>query len=212
MVAHLQPEHEYWIPPQQILEGDTIVLMPLQAEYLDEITALGTDARIWERLPYNRQEEATHRQYLLHSLHEMRRGALHAFVIIQKNTGKIAGMTRFFHLNPAHRQLEIGSWLHPDYWKSGINTEAKLLLLQFCFEHLNTVRVQFRTDACNLRSRKALESMGAMPEGIFRNERIREDGTCRDCAFYSILDREWSDVKTRLEHKLLHYRNWQMAS
>lgn len=212
MVALVHPETDFWIAPDTLIEGENIRLIPLQPEYIDTLTSLGDCAQIWENFPVSRQHPEVHRRYLLHSLAEMWRGHLHIFVIEIKATGLIAGTTRLFHLNREHRQLEIGSWLHPDFWKSGINTEAKYLLLKFCFQHLNTVRVQFRTDATNTRSRQALEKMGASLEGIFRNERIREDGTSRDCAFYSILDREWLGVQAMLESRLNRYNNWQMAS
>ncbi len=182
---------DFWISPETKLVGERISLLPMEYEHLELIADLGRDPRIWESFPADRSDPSVHFRHLTNGFVAMKRGEQQAFCIQIKNTGQIAGVTRLFHLDPKNRQLEIGSWLHPDFWRSGINTEAKFLLLQFCFENLETVRVQFRTDANNQRSRVALDKIGATFEGIFRNERIREDGSTRDAAFYSILDREW---------------------
>lgn len=212
MVALVHPETEHWIPADTSLEGPRIRLLPLDTYYFDTLIKLGENAEIWKNFPTCRRNPEVHRKYLVHTLSEMMRGEQHAFVIEMKETGQIAGMTRFFHLNREHRQLEIGSWLHPDFWKTGANSEAKYLLLKFCFQNLQAIRVQFRTDATNQQSQKALEKLGAVLEGIVRNERIREDGSVRDCLIYSIIDREWLGVQAQLEEKLNRYQNWQQAS
>ena len=98
-----------------------------------------------------------------------------------------------------HKKLEIGStWLHPDYWATAINPECKLLLLTYCFEVLQAVRVQLKTDEKNMRSRKAIEKIGGQFEGILRNDMIRDNYTKRNSAYFSIIDDEWKDKKARL--------------
>ena len=100
---------------------------------------------------------------------------------------------------PKHKKLEIGStWLHPGYWATEINLECKLLLLTYCFEELKAVRVQLKTDENNIRSRKAIEKIGGQFEGVLRNEIIRDNGTKRNSAIYSIIDEEWTAKKERL--------------
>ncbi|KIN32466.1 MULTISPECIES: GNAT family N-acetyltransferase [Bacillus] len=125
------------------------------------------------------------------------------FVIIHRKTGKMVGTTRFLYMSSASRSLEIGwTWFHPSVWGTSVNTECKFLLLQYCFEQLKTIRVQFKTDERNIRSQKAIERLGAVKEGILRNQMIRKDGTFRNSVFYSIIDSEWPSVKQHLEQRL----------
>lgn len=126
-------------------------------------------------------------------------GEQYPFTIFYKPEQKIIGSTRLTELQPSHLRLEIGwTWMHPDYWHTGINLECKLLLLTFCFEHMHTHRVQFRTDVRNIRSQKAIEKIGGVREGIFRNDMIRDDGSRRDSVYYSIIEEEWATAKTNL--------------
>ncbi|RIX51521.1 N-acetyltransferase [Paenibacillus nanensis] len=126
-------------------------------------------------------------------------GAL-PFVIIDQASSRIIGGTRFYDISAQNRSLEIGStWLTPSAWRTKVNTECKYLLLKHCFETLGTIRVQLKTDLRNERSQRAIERLGASKEGVLRNHMILPDGYIRDSVYYSILDREWPDVKRRLE-------------
>jgi RimJ/RimL family protein N-acetyltransferase len=80
-----------------------------------------------------------------------------------------------------------------------VNTEAKYLLLHHAFERLGCIRVQFKADARNERSIRAIERLGAVREGVLRKHMILPDGTIRNSVFFSILDDEWPRVKSRLE-------------
>ena len=112
-------------------------------------------------------------------------------------------MTSYLDIRRNDRGLEIGStWLTPPVWRTPINTECKYLLLRHAFEELGCVRVQLKTDERNARSRKAIERLGAKPEGILRKYQMLDNGYPRNTAIYSIVDSEWVEVKTRLE-KLL---------
>ncbi|MDJ1499626.1 GNAT family protein [Xanthocytophaga agilis] len=102
-------------------------------------------------------------------------------------------------IQPKHKKLEIGfTWMHPDYWGSSINTECKFLLLHYCFEHLDIQRVHIKTDETNTRSRKAIEKIGGQFEGIIRNDMVRDNGTKRNSASYSIIDQDWQHIKAHL--------------
>jgi N-acetyltransferase len=205
---HINP----WIAPNTVLEGSQVLLKPLESTHFQDLIALGREEKIWESFPSSRSDEFKHYIHLSESLDGMSLGSQHAFVIIEKSSGEIAGMTRLYHLSKSNRQLEIGSWLHPNFWGMGINTEVKYLLLALCFEELKTIRVQFRTDKTNIRSCRALEKIGANLEGIIRNERIREDGTFRDAAIFSILDQEWMQTKNTLLKKMNQYQLLSLAS
>ena len=99
--------------------------------------------------------------------------------------------------------LEIGySWVTPAAWGSGANTEAKLLLLAHAFEGLGCLRVEFKTDARNERSRAALAAIPATFEGVFRKHMLVRGGERRDSAWYSVIDDDWPAVKAALETRV----------
>ena len=117
--------------------------------------------------------------------------------------GRVVGSTRFLALRPEHRSLEIGwTWLHPDAWATGVNVEAKLLMLRHAFETWGCRRVELKTDARNDRSRGAMEAMGAVFEGIHRKHLLVRGGENRDSAWYSVLDDEWPAVERGLTERL----------
>jgi RimJ/RimL family protein N-acetyltransferase len=118
-------------------------------------------------------------------------------------TGKLVGSTRYLALRPEHRGLEIGwTWLAPAHWQTGANVEAKLLMLEHAFESLGCLRVEFKTDSRNERSRAALAALPARFEGIFRKHMLVRGGERRDSAYYSIIDEEWPEVKVNLGRRI----------
>ncbi len=128
-----------------------------------------------------------------------RRGGSFHFATCDADTGRPLGSTSFCTPRPEQRAVEIGwTWLTPSAWGSGANAEAKLLQLRYAFEALGCIRVEFETDECNGRSRKALEAIPAQFEGVLRDWRVLADGSRRSSAYYSILDSEWPLAKARL--------------
>jgi RimJ/RimL family protein N-acetyltransferase len=116
---------------------------------------------------------------------------------------RVVGSTRFHEVHPEHRRLEIGmTWYARSEWRSGANVDAKLLMLGHAFERLEYRRVEFKTDARNERSRRALEALPAQFEGVFRKHMLVRGGETRDSAYYSIVDDEWPDVRTNLERRI----------
>ncbi len=191
-----------WLSPPIFLLGDTVTLEPFDIDHLEDLIDLGRDERIWEFFPVNLSDAQLHRHHLLNALYQRDEGEHYPFVVRVRATGRLAGYTRLFNIFPMHRKLEIGSWLHPDYWGTGINAESKYVLLRHCFEALDTVRVQFKASNTNLRSLRAIEKLGATFEGLVRNDRILPDGSCRHAACYSILTEEWPAVKSKLLHRM----------
>jgi RimJ/RimL family protein N-acetyltransferase len=107
------------------------------------------------------------------------------------------------NIDRVHHRLEIGStWLTPALQGAGYNTEAKRLQLTHAFERLGCVRVEFKTDSLNERSRGALLGIGATFEGIFRDHMLRHDGTHRHSAYYSVVEDEWPRVRAHLDARL----------
>ncbi|HEX2301976.1 MAG TPA: GNAT family protein, partial [Gaiella sp.] len=110
---------------------------------------------------------------------------------------------RFLALRPEHGCVEIGwTWLHPSAWGTGVNVEAKLLQMRHAFETWRCRRVEFKTDALNDRSCRALESLGATFEGIHRKHMLVRGGENRDSAWYSVTDDDWPAVRERLGTRL----------
>jgi len=125
------------------------------------------------------------------------------FAVEEPNTGRIVGTTRIYGIDEINKSCEIGSTFYAeDMQGSGLNSRVKYALLAYCFEERGMIRVQFKTDKDNIRSQKALEAIGAVKEGIMRNERIRSTGKPRDAAVYSIIDEEWPKVKELLINRM----------
>jgi RimJ/RimL family protein N-acetyltransferase len=128
------------------------------------------------------------------------RGGDLPFTVFYKATGKAIGATRFMEIRREHRGLEIGgTWYAPAYQRTRVNTECKYLMLKHAFEVLRCIRVQFKTDLRNERSQRAIERLGAQKEGVFRNHMLTPAGHIRSSVYYSIIDSEWPEIKTRLE-------------
>ena len=122
------------------------------------------------------------------------------FAIVEPDKGRAVGSTRYLNIRPEHRSLEIGwTWLGQEWQRTGVNTEAKWLLLRHAFERLGCRRVEFKTDARNLRSQRALERIGATREGVLRKHMIVQDDHSRDSVYFSVIDDDWPDVAERLQ-------------
>jgi RimJ/RimL family protein N-acetyltransferase len=116
---------------------------------------------------------------------------------------RTVGMTRFLRIDRENQWVEIGgTWLDPALWRTPINTETKYLLLRHAFENEAVHRVQLQTDLRNERSQRAIVRLGAVREGVLREDVRLSDGAFRSSVYYSILTAEWPAVKSRLESYL----------
>ena len=133
------------------------------------------------------------------------------FAIVSQ--GRVVGTTRFLRMEHWSRLddrppdvphvVDIGwTWLKASAQRTGVNTEAKFLMLRHAFETWRVFRVAIKVDAPNQRSRRSVESLGAKLDGIRRADRLAADGTLLDSAWYSIVQDEWPAVKARLEARL----------
>ncbi|MEK6510864.1 GNAT family N-acetyltransferase [Myroides odoratimimus] len=189
-----------WIPYPTVLEGTTVDLIPLEKGHLEELYQASADKELWRLVPTDCSDRDTFYDNYQNALIAREKGLQYPFVIIDKRTQKIIGSTRFFEMYEADKKLEIGwTWITQEYWGSVVNLECKLLLLTYCFEVLKTNRVQLKTKDTNIRSRKAIEKIGGVFEGILRKDKIQNDGTTRNAAYYSILDDEWGISKEKIQ-------------
>ena len=194
---------QQWINHPIILTGTTVDLIPLEKEHFEELFTVASDKELWELIPTDCSEEKTFYAAYNFALAERDKGNQYPFVILHKATNKLIGSTRFFEIFPNDKKLEVGwTWITKQFWGTEINLECKFLLLTFCFETLKANRVQLKTKDTNIRSRKAIEKIGGVFEGILRKDRIQNDGTTRNAAYYSILDDEWKQAKQKILSQL----------
>jgi len=189
-----------WISHPTILEGRLVQLHPLEEKHFDELHAAAADKKIWEFYTGDWSVRETFNRVYNGSLKLREKGFEYPFVISLKANGKIIGSTRLMDIGSFDKRIEIGgTWYMPEYWATAINPDCKLALLTFSFESLHAKRVQLKTQHDNFRSRKAIEKIGGKFEGIIRNHMLKDDGTFRSSAYYSILDEEWPEVKKNLQ-------------
>ena len=121
--------------------------------------------------------------------------------------GRAVGMTSYMNIDASNKRVEIGStWIGRDAQRTGLNTEAKRLLLAHAFDKLDCIAVEFRTHAMNQQSRRAIERLGAKLDGILRNHMVIPNGSLRDSAVYSILPHEWPAVRANLDWQLKRHK------
>jgi RimJ/RimL family protein N-acetyltransferase len=204
------PEAWYALP---VLSGRLIRLEPLAVEHAPGYLAAagtGSDAAEvfrWLSPPGGALREplslADAEQDILEALAARARGYRFAYAQIDAVTGEVAGTTSYYEVNPALRALGIGhTWLGRRWWRTGHNTESKLLMLTHAFETLGAARVLWHTDIFNTRSQAAIERLGAVKEGVLRKHRIRADGSWRDTVQYAMTDDDWPAARDRLRARL----------
>ncbi|MGI8801094.1 MAG: GNAT family N-acetyltransferase [Solirubrobacteraceae bacterium] len=186
------------------LEGRIVVLEPLAPSHADGLFEAAQPTEIWEWWPFNPAIDRPHfDDWLDRALRSAADGRQARFATLDAVTGRPLGSTCFCTLRPQHRGLEIGwTWLTPAAWGTGANAEAKLLQLGYAFEKLGCQRVEFETDEANRRSRRALEALPAAFEGVLRDLKLLDDGRRRSSAYYSVLDRDWPNVRANLERRV----------
>ena len=192
-----------WIKHPLELEDDTVKLIPLKKEHRDGLLAAASDGNLWELWYTSVPSEATIDRYIATALDQKEKGEEYPFSVIDAQSGKIIGCTRFYGMQPQHKRLEIGyTWYAKSVQRTGGNTACKRLLLGYAFEKLECIAVQIVTDWFNLRSRAAIARLGAKQDGVLRNHRINADGSYRDTVVFSITNSEWHGVKKNLDFKI----------
>ena len=186
------------------LEGRHVRLEPLTQAHHTDLSAVGLDAELWRWIPTPVRTAEEMAAYIATALEEQARGVSLPFALIEKAGGKAIGSTRYGNIDRTHHRVEIGwTWIAPPWQRTAINTEAKYLLLKHAFEKLGCIRVELKTDSLNERSRAAILRIGAREEGTLRNHMITSTGRFRHTVYFSILDSEWPEVKSRLQARLL---------
>jgi RimJ/RimL family protein N-acetyltransferase len=184
------------------LTGRHVQLEPLAASHHDALVEAASDGALW-KLWYTSVPAPEAMGAWLEAALAMRAQQALTFVMRDLRDGSIVGSTRYFHVDPVNRRLEIGhTWHALRAQRTGINTEAKQLLLGHAFEALQCIAVEFRTHWMNQQSRAAIARLGAKQDGVLRNHQRMADGSLRDTVVFSIIESEWPAVKRHLHYKL----------
>src|SRR5215510_4749274 len=195
-----------WDELSRRLEGRLIALEPMRERHREPLREAAADPVIWRWMQIDSSEPKGFDLWFGHALREAAAEREAPFVTTSQDDGRALGSTRFLTLRPEHRGVEIGNtWLARKAWSRGANIEAKLLMLEHAFERVGLMRVEFKTDARNVESRRALEALPAKFEGIHRKHMLIHAGV-RDSAYYAIVDDDWPAVKANLERRLMARR------
>jgi RimJ/RimL family protein N-acetyltransferase len=186
------------------LVGQHVILEPLTEEHTKGLFEIGRETEDWRYLPIPGFQDMAHAEdWVSEAIKLTQDGQQLAFAQLDPKTLTPIGSTRYMNIRRRDRGLEIGyTFVARAYQRTAVNTESKYLLLQHAFETLGVIRVEFKTDARNLRSQKAIERIGATREGIFRKHMIVQNGYVRDSVYYSIVADEWPRIKADLLSKL----------
>jgi RimJ/RimL family protein N-acetyltransferase len=182
------------------LVGTKIRLRPLLSSDGPALVRAAADGQLWN-LPFTVVPSVkTVEAYILSALEGQANGTVMPFVTELMDNNQVIGSTRFWKIDRTNLKLEIGhTWIGESWQRTRVNTESKLLMLEYAFEQLGCIRVQLTTDERNEKSRRAILRLGALQEGIIRYERIMPGGWKRNSVRFSIIDDEWPEIKRKLE-------------
>ena len=191
--------------PQPItLEGKRVRLEPIGSQHAGDLFEAGNDEAIWRYLttpPFASLADA--QDWVKMCVDRMAGGSRVQFAVVLPESAKAIGSTGYLDIDRVNRTLEVGmTWYGVAYQRTFVNTECKYLLLKHAFDDLGARRVCIKTDTNNVKSRRAIERIGGVQEGILRNHRINRDGSNRDSVYYGIIEEEWPQVRENLERML----------
>jgi N-acetyltransferase len=187
------------------LEGAVVRLEPVRREHAQQFWEVAKNdlGDIFRWIPYSMTTLEDFQKLIDKAFDEQERGESVVFATVERKSGRAIGSTRFMNIDRVNRRVEIGSsWIAPAWQRTPVNTEAKYLMLRHAFEVWGCMRVELKTDALNQKSRAAILRIGAKEEGTLRRHLLTWSGRVRDTVYFSILDQEWAEVKTRLEGRM----------
>lgn len=186
-----------------VLAGTYVRLEPLSLSHAAGLLEAADDDEVFAHLKDERPRSLAEAEQLVRKMLALCASGERVTWAQLDASGRVAGTTSYLGIDPSVRTLEIGAtWLGRAWWRSGVNTEAKLLLLRHAFETLGAVRVTWQTDVRNERSQAAIARLGAQREGVLRKNRFRKGGEYRDSVLFSMTDDDWPAAKERLSSRL----------
>jgi len=186
-------------PRPVTLEGRHVRLEPLRMEHAQALLEAADEDDIWRWMVPRPKGLEGYERYIRWALDQQILGAQLPFAVIRRSDGVLVGTTRYAHIDPPNRTIEIGYTLYgKGARRTPVNTECKLLLLRHAFEALGANRVWLQTDKRNERSQDAIARLGATKEGELRNERLLADGHLRTSVIFGITKDDWPAIRKRL--------------
>lgn len=187
----------------QCLENDRVKLSLLDLSHTERLISIANDPDLLQYSPSEVHNPQLLRAYILEALNDFYKGTSIPFIIFDKYYQSYAGSTRFGMIDRENKALHIGwTWLGREFRGTGLNDNVKFLMLEYAFEEMLMHKVEFRIDERNLRSRNAIEKIGAVLEGILREDIVLSDGYRRNSCCYGILKDEWPAIKRELKKKV----------
>lgn len=181
---------------EQTFETGNLIIRPMLPEDTAEFYTLTSDKEMWTYFTSDLSEKTTLSKWIDSAVQQIKDKTRLAFTIIDRKTGNIIGSTSIGSISQRDKRVEIGwTWLGKEFQGTGINSQVKYILLEYCFENLQLKRVEFKTDLLNTPARKALLKIGASEEGVLRSHTLMTGNRRRDTIFYSILKNEWPGIK-----------------
>jgi len=191
----------HWFEPLSFV-GETIRLEPLAEIHEHDLIEAARDGELWNLWYTSVPDPTQMNAEIVRRLALAASGSMVPFAVIERATNKAVGMTTYMNVDAVNRRVEIGStWYRKSSQRTGINTEAKILLLTHAFDRIGCIAVEFRTSSFNRQSRVAIERLGAKHDGILRSHAVHANGTLRDTYVYSITAAEWPTVRAHLQSK-----------
>jgi N-acetyltransferase len=188
------------------MEGSLVVLEPIRENHAEGLWLAAQAPEIWRWTTHIADSREDFYGWIATSVAGLRTGEKYTFATVERKSGSPIGSSSFHHYRAQDGVIEIGSsWLNPSAWGTGANVEAKLLMMEHAFETLGCVRVEFKTDARNARSRAALTALPAQFEGVLRKQINIPGVGVRDSAFFSVIDEEWPEVRDSLCRRLARF-------
>lgn len=185
------------------LEKNGVKLEPLSLAHTDGLKRAVKDGDLWKLWYTSAPEPDQVVGFIEKALEEYENDQSLPFAIIDTHKNQVVGTSRFMHADSANRRVEIGTtWYAKSSQRTGVNTICKYLLLEYAFETLNCIAVEFRTHWHNMQSRTAIARLGAKQDGVLRNHKFDKTGNLRDTVVFSIINSEWHTVKQSLEYKM----------
>ncbi|GAA4270126.1 GNAT family N-acetyltransferase [Hyunsoonleella aestuarii] len=179
------------------LENHFVKLSPLSLSNYKNLIDIAQEENLVQYSPSKIDTEEDLLAYVQTAIDGITQKTTIPFIVYDKSKKAYAGSTRFGLINWKNKVLHIGwTWIGNEFQGSGLNTQMKFLMLQYAFETLNFNKVEFRVDKRNVRSRKAVEKLGAKLEGILRKDTLMLDGFKRSTCCYGILKEEWTVIKS----------------
>ncbi len=182
----------------KMLENDRVRLEPLEEKHFISLWPVAMHTDIWKFTIATIRTENDFRKYFDEALSEKQKGISYPFAVFDKATQSYAGSTRYGSFSKEHKRMEIGwTWYGPEFQGTGLNKACKYLLLKYGFINLCLNRIELKTSLLNKRSQRAMEKLGAVREGVFRNHIVNMDGTIRNSVYFSFIKDDWEETQKK---------------